>query len=48
MVVTGTSLNRGDTHGKLVFMERQSLDRVLESNVSESVGTVCVSIILIY
>ncbi|XP_067928863.1 WD repeat-containing protein 70-like [Watersipora subatra] len=36
MVMTGTSLNRGETEGKLVFLERNSLQRIMESTVSDS------------
>ena len=39
MVMTGTSLNRGEKEGKLVFLERNSLDRVMESRVSDSVSS---------
>ena len=36
MLVTGTSMDRGDTHGKLVFFEKDSFEKVLEMDAGES------------
>lgn len=48
MVLTGTSLNRGETDGKLVFLERQSLERVMESKVADSVSELLHIHIMVY
>ena len=39
LIVTGISLNRGDTEGKLVFLDRESLKTVYEIVVSDSVSS---------
>ncbi len=37
LIVTGVSLDRGETEGKLVFLERESLKTVYEIVASDSV-----------
>ena len=36
MVVTGTSMDRGEKSGKLVFFQKDTFDKVLEMDVGES------------
>ncbi len=36
MVVTGTSMNKGDKAGKLVFFEKSTFERVCEMEIGES------------
>ncbi len=38
LVVTGVSLNRGETEGKLLFFDKQTLKQVYEIFVAESVS----------
>ena len=40
LIVTGMSLDRGDTEGKLIFLDRESLKTVYEIVTSDSVSYV--------
>ena len=40
LIVTGVSLDRGDKEGKLIFLDRESLQTVYEIVVSDSVSYV--------
>jgi hypothetical protein len=48
MVVTGLSVKKGQGKGKLLFMDRQTLDTVTEMEISDTVRFYLCSIITIY